>query len=370
MTNQTDVIDQPPIRTPLLPERYEPDFFLCDIADAAPKGDMASMANPIFSLSTKPDRRPRRYEQGKSFVEISPSTAGLATIHDRDILIYCISQAIAALNQGRPIARTVRFKAYDLLRATNRVTSGEGYAALKAALERLRGTTISTNIITGGEETFEVFGLIDKARIVRETRDGRMEDVEVTLSDWIFRAIEHKEVLTLNRAYFRLRKPLEKRLYELARKHCGHQHNWRIGLDNAQDKCGSVSTSREFRRLVKNICEQDETHNHFPDYAIRLTDDDMIVFSNRRGDGSSQLTSQQTKSPQATLPIDMPASEVRLKPDTYARAKEAAPRWDVYHLEQRWRSWMAEGDLDTPKDPDKAFIGFCRKFYERHGAPK
>lgn len=367
MTSQGVLVDHQAGRTPLLPDRHEPDFFLCDVLDAAPKGDMASMANPIFSLSTKPDRRPRRYEQGDSFVEINPSTSGLATIHDRDILIYCISQAIAALNAGRPIARTVRFKAYDLLRATNRVTSGEGYAGLKAAMERLRGTTISTNIITGGKETFEVFGLIDKAKIVRETRDGRMEDVEITLSDWIFRAIEHKEVLTLNRAYFRLRKPLERRLYELARKHCGHQQTWRIGLKNAQDKCGSASTEREFRRLVKNICEQDATFAHFPDYSIHLSDDDMIIFRNRRGEGA---TPPAKATQQATLPIDMPPADIRLKSDTHAQAKEAAPRWDIYYLEQRWRSWMADGNLEPPKDPDKAFVGFCKRFFERNGPPK
>ena len=48
-------------RTPLLPERRPiPDFFVCDLMDAAPKGDMASMEHPIFSLSTKPDHRIRR----------------------------------------------------------------------------------------------------------------------------------------------------------------------------------------------------------------------------------------------------------------------------------------------------------------------
>ena len=60
-------------RSPLLPDRHpEPDFFICDIFDAAPKGDMASMEHPIFSISTKPDRRVRRYENGQNFVEISP----------------------------------------------------------------------------------------------------------------------------------------------------------------------------------------------------------------------------------------------------------------------------------------------------------
>ena len=353
-------------RTPLLPDRHEPDFFLCDVLDAAPKGDMASMANPIFSLSTKPDRRLRVYEQGSSFVKIEPSTAGLATIHDRDILIYCISQAIAALNEGRGISKTVRFKAYDLLRATNRVTSGEGYLGLRAAMERLRGTTISTNIITGGEETFEVFGLIDKAKIVRETREGRMEEVEITLSDWIFRAIEHKEVLTLNRDYFRLRKPLERRLYELARKHCGMQASWRIGLQKLQDKCGSASTSREFRRMVTGICEQDEAFAHMPDYSVRISDGDIVEFRNRRNDEQAQAPKPALASP----PAGRPMSDVRLKPDTISQAKEAAPRWDIYFLEQKWRSWMADGGLDAPRDPDKAFIGFCRKYYERNGAPK
>jgi hypothetical protein len=38
----------------MLPERYPTaDFFVCDLFDAAPKGDMASMEHPVFSLSTK-----------------------------------------------------------------------------------------------------------------------------------------------------------------------------------------------------------------------------------------------------------------------------------------------------------------------------
>jgi hypothetical protein len=38
-------------RSPLLPDRYpQGDFFVCDIFDAVPKADMASMEHPIFSL--------------------------------------------------------------------------------------------------------------------------------------------------------------------------------------------------------------------------------------------------------------------------------------------------------------------------------
>src|SRR5580692_7615298 len=125
-------------RGPLLPDRHPTgDFFLCDIFDAAPKGDMASMEHPIFSLSTKPDRRIRRYEHNGLYVEIKPSALGLATIFDRDVLIYCISQLVAGLNENREVSQVVKFKAFDLLTATNRPTAGSGYEGLKAAFERL-----------------------------------------------------------------------------------------------------------------------------------------------------------------------------------------------------------------------------------------
>lgn len=270
------------LRPPLLPDRHPtPDFFVCDIFDAAPKGDMASMEHPIFSLATKPDHRVRRYEHGSVFIEITPSSQGLATVHDRDILIYCISQLMSAINSGRPISPVVQFRAHDLLKATNRVTSGEGYAALKAALERLRGTQITTNIVTGGEEVFEVFGLIERAKLVRETRDGRMQEVEIKLSDWVFNAIKHQEVLTLHRNYFRLRKPLERRMYELARKHCGKKDEWKISLALLQKKCGSSSTEKEFRRLVSKIVGEDQRSQHMPDYSVTIDDSDMVVFRSR-----------------------------------------------------------------------------------------
>lgn len=185
---------------PLLPDRHpQEDFFICDIFDAAPKGDIASMEHPIFSLSTKPDTRPRKYERRGLTLEIKPSIEGLATVHDRDILIFCISQLVRAINDGKPVTQTVRFHASDLLKATNRETSGRGYELLKSALERLAGTRISTNITTGGQEIWDNFGLIDRSRIVRETREGRMQEVEVRLSEWVFNAIQAQEVLTLSR---------------------------------------------------------------------------------------------------------------------------------------------------------------------------
>lgn len=338
-------------KSPLLPDRMDQaDLFVCDIFDAAPKGDMASMEHPIFSLSTKPDKRTRRYEHNGNFVEIKPSAGGLATMHDRDILIYCISQLIAGMENGKEPSQTVRFKAYDLLTSTNRQTNGQAYEALKSSMERLRGTTISTNIITGGQENFDVFGLIESAKIVRETREGRMQEVEIKLSDWVFNAISAKEVLTLNRSYFRLRKPLERRLYEIARKHCGHQRAWKINIELLRKKCGSSSTIREFRRLISSVVEQDRNHSHIPDYSIHMIDNNMIEFRKR----SSMPEHNKGHSS---------ATNFYLNPDTYSAARQEAPGWDVYELEKEWRDWITE----APRNPDAAFIGFCRKWFERRG---
>jgi len=345
-------------RSPLLPDRHPTaDFFVCDILDAAPKGDMASMAHPIFSLSTKPDRRIRRYEHGERFVEVTPSVKGLATVHDRDVLIFCISQLMAALNRSETVERTLRFKAYDLLTATNRGTDGRGYEQLRAALERLSGTRIVTNVATGDVEILDGFGLIDRFRIVRQTRDGRMQDIEIALSEWVFNAIRANEVLTLHRDYFRLRKPLERRMYELARKHCGRQAEWRISLDLLQTKCGSNSTEKEFRRLVRTIAEQDTAYSHFPDYAVRL-EENAVLFTNRR------------TIPDTSAPRDM--APLLLDGDTYDAARGVAPGWDPHYLEREWRAWMGtilDNGGELPRDPDKAFLGFCRRWYEKRGRP-
>ncbi|SKC03981.1 Replication initiator protein A [Sphingopyxis flava] len=44
-----------------------------------------------------------------------------------------------------------------------------------------------TNIQTGGVEETRIFGLIEEAKITRKTFDGRMLDLEITLSDWVYR---------------------------------------------------------------------------------------------------------------------------------------------------------------------------------------
>jgi len=209
----------------LLPDRHpNRDFFIADLVEWAIKDDRHSMEHPMFSLSKNPDRKIRRYEHNGNAIVIAPGAYGLATIWDKDILIYAVSQLVAAMNAGRQdLSPTIRLTAYDLLVSTNRHTGGGDYDQLQKAFERLSGTRITTDIRTNGVRQREGFGIIDSWKIIeKHPADGRMVAIELRLSDWLYNAILGREVLTLSRDYFRLSRGLERRLYELARKHCGH----------------------------------------------------------------------------------------------------------------------------------------------------
>lgn len=63
----------------------------------------------------------------------------------------------------------------------------------------------------------------------------------------------------------------------------------------------------------------------------------------------------------ALLPYPNPESAaIRLKTEAYEKARQAAPGFDVYALEQDWRAWIAKKG-ERPKNPDSAFVGFCRR---------
>lgn len=350
MGKPTKTVSEVTKREPLLPVRHPiRDFFVCDFTDAMPKDDIASMEHPVFSLSTKPDTHIRFYEHNGNSIKIAPSVLGLATIHDKDILIYCISQLMAKINCGEQPNRTVRLKAYDLLVSTNRPTGGEGYARLKAAFERLRGTSITTDITTNGERIISGFGLLDAWDIIiKDPKTERMVELEVTLSKWLYNAVLGQEVLTISRDYFRLRKPLERRVYEIARKHCGHQSQWSVSAKNLQHKCGSTGNIRDFRRMLKTLV----THDHLPDYYVRLNDErDTVTFLNRNDAAGVNRNDQH----------DFPL----LRPETYERARSAAPGYDVYFLENEWhRFWVKTGKPEL-QSPDGAFINFCKRKHEK-----
>lgn len=331
----------------LLPERHpQAELFLCDIGDAALKDDMASMEHPIFALSKKPDMKRRIYNNGKVQVEVRPSDKGIATIWDKDILVFAISQIMAAKEQGREYKRHIRFSARDFLIFSNRGTGGISYKLLVDALERLDGTRITTTIKTGGKETTSIFGLIDEAHIIREDgTTGRVLEWGVTISEWLYRAIEANEVLTIHKDYFRLGKPLERRVYEIARKHCGYQQSWVISLELLHKKSGSLSPMKRFKQLIKELAEFD----HLPHYSVEF-DGEKVKF----------LYRDFKKAPPEPTYDKRQYYEAILKPQTLERAGEILRdcNEDKYSILTQWVEFIEKNE--PPKNPDAAFIGYVK----------
>ena len=163
--------------------------------------------------------------------------------------------------------------------------------------------------------------------------------VTVTLSDWIYRSVLSRSVLTLHRDYFGLRKPLERRVYEIARKHCGGMAEWRIGLETLRKKTGSTSPRRVFRRMIRDIAEEDG----LPDYRLEVVEGDLVLVRPRPG------------------ALGIGAGEgPRLGAEIHARVRAVAPGLDAHALEADWRRFWAASGRPRLRSPEAAFLAFAR----------
>lgn len=250
------------------------DLFVETMAAAPLRNDRATMEFPFFALQKRPLMTPITYQDGNVTIRVSPGERGIASIWDKDVLIYLSSLINAKIERGEEVSRTVRIAAYDMLRVTRRHTGKNGYQEIYDALFRLRSTTITTDIQSGGERETRGFGWIDSFRILtKENKAGNkvMQGLEITLNDWTFRAlVKDRRVLAINPAYFDLTGGLERRLYEIARKHVGRQAEWKVSLLLLAKKCGTMQRNlRRFKFDLKELAELDR----LPDYQMFLIND-------------------------------------------------------------------------------------------------
>ena len=259
------------------------DLFLDSLMGAPIKDNRDLMEFPFFSLQKAPRLKPLVYDDGKVKVEVRPGDRGIATIWDKDVLIYLASIINDRIERGMPVEKTIRFNAHNLLKVTGRSSGKRAYELLLDAMFRLRSTTIVTTIEADGSKERRGFGWIETFRILeKKTRGGKqvMAACEITLNDWMFRAIvKDRRVLTINSGYFKLTMGLKRRLYELARKHCGRQNQWVITMPRLIEKCGSVLEPRFFKPQLRKVIQDDD----LPEYHIAMSFDPKDETQAREG---------------------------------------------------------------------------------------
>lgn len=270
-------------RQPVLKDE-QLELFDAVLRDVSVKVDMASLEHPLFTLSSRPAKAVRHYRLGQDCeITIIPSADGAPTLHDKDILVFLTSQIKAAMNAGLKVSPLVNVHGCDLLRTIGRGCSGADYQRLRTALTRLRGTTIRTRIKTGGRQTESGFGLIDAWTLIEQP--SHSPRLQIRLGDWLYRAILADEVLVVDDRYFGLC-GLEKRIYEILRKHVGKQTAWRISLETLREKCGAATPARRFKFEVQRILERAaenrvaETNDPFCDWLLLLNGDVLCAYQN------------------------------------------------------------------------------------------
>ena len=250
------------------PERGQLDLFRALPGAFAPRDAQDLMAYPFFSLSKTHRIAPIDFAAGDVSIRVEAvPDHGMATIWDADILIWAASQIVEARDAGLRTSRFMVATPYEILRFVGRGTSLRDYQRLKAALDRLQSTTVSTSIRQRTEGRRHRFSWINEWK-ERTDRDGRPAGIELIVPDWFYCAIlEDALVLTIDRAYFDLAGGLDRWLYRLVRKHGGRQHNgWRFDFRHLHLKSGSLSPFKRFAFELRDIVRRQP----LPGYTLFL----------------------------------------------------------------------------------------------------
>ena len=123
----------------------------------------------------------------------------------------------------------------------------------------------------------------------------------------------------------------------MARKHCGGQREWRIGLPVLHAKAGSDAPQRVFRAAIRRMIAADL----LPDYSLAEEAGDVIRVTRR-------------------ALIEVPAEGPLFGADTVEAVRGLAPGWDPYVLEAEWRSFWAATGRPRLRAPQKAYLAWVR----------
>jgi len=250
------------------------------------KSERESMSVPMVSLSRTKRTKPIKWKGSKGqYVVVSASSEyGIATIKDKDIILWICSQLNTMVDAGNlNPERVIATTSYALLKGIGRTKgrskknlSGGDYKNLESALDRLTSTVVKTNINPPKgkrKDTFQWLG-----GYTYHPDSGKLL---LAVPEWLYRSVvTNRSILTISPKYFTLKTNLEKWLYSIARRHGGRQQfGWTFTIDELFKRSGSQSTKSTFTFALKRIVKQ----NNLPEYDLALIKGqkghDTVVFS-------------------------------------------------------------------------------------------
>lgn len=279
----------PPARTVMRPAPVDDAqlmFFVPSVFDAPIKDDINLMDVAPFSLSKRPRDGVIRYELKDSLITIEGGAeAGLATVFDYDIFLNMVSYLAEEVRQfrigeskgKRPTLppKVYRPSTAHILKFCRRSDGGRQYEEIEQALRRLAKTSITiTNLSGGKRRQVDTRPLIGEYKVVSTTATGRVDEVEITIPDWVYMSVVRAEsvlpLLTLNPDYFLISSGIGRFIYRLARKAAGKGEAFYTVAD-LHKRSGSPQELRFFLRDLKEFVSRTLAFP-MPDYDLALAE--------------------------------------------------------------------------------------------------
>jgi plasmid replication initiation protein len=91
------------------------------------KNERTLMAYNFFSLTREHQIELPRYDDGRFSIEVKGTSDGVASIWDKEVLIYLESLLQDRINRGEPPSPIFQFTANDLFRITGTQAAGTAY---------------------------------------------------------------------------------------------------------------------------------------------------------------------------------------------------------------------------------------------------
>jgi plasmid replication initiation protein len=235
------------------------------------QGDRNMAAFPFFALSKNPEYTPivREFDNGAVKITVLPGPTGIATIYDKEVLIYLTSLIEESLSHNGRADRSFTFTAHDFFRVVGGNRSAHSYKRLRESIQRLQGTQISTTIKAAGKKNEAFFSWITEVHLETDGPDTkeRLKSIRLTVCDWLYQAItKDKNSLTYHQKYFDL-SAIERRIYEVAHSAPYENGCYSLTVEELFKRLGSSDTDiAKFRFRLRDI----EKRQPLPEYHIAL----------------------------------------------------------------------------------------------------
>ncbi|MBE9117200.1 replication initiator protein A [Lusitaniella coriacea LEGE 07157] len=332
-------------------------LFSAIFTDIVTRDTQETMEVPFLSLSKKPRFTPINYtSNGVKVIVSGGEPYGIANIWDWDLIMWLLSQIRQALDFGEPISRKVRFSRRAFLKEARREVGGAQYGRLEKSIARLKNTTVTTTIRAPEGKTV-MFNWIEYVEIDRDT-DGYLQNVVVILPEWLFEAVcERKLILSIHKDYFLLTGGLERWLYRFVRKQAGNNKSgWTWKLRTLHERSGSLQRYSDFVGYIRKIASKQQ----LLDYKLNFFSKNKEYFLH-----AQRVFVKENVVTEVEVPPSRLVNFLSLKTTTYEKAKQIAPGYDIYALEDDWRKATAKNSLKL-QNPDVAFLAWCKKVAERN----